>query len=50
MPILKSDDSSNASNYHPISLLSLVSKILERIIFNPDFSGAEHLLHSFTIF
>ena len=50
MPILKSSDPSNASNYHPISLLLLVSNILERIIFNLDFSGAQHLLHSFTIF
>ena len=34
IPILKSGDPSNASNYRPISLLSLVSKVLERIIFN----------------
>ena len=31
--ILKSGDPSNASNYRPISLLSLVSKVLECIIF-----------------
>lgn len=31
-PILKSGDPSVATNYRPISLLSLVSKVLERII------------------
>ena len=34
IPIFKSGDPSNASNYCSISLLSLVSKVLERIIFN----------------
>ena len=31
-PILKSGDPSSPSNYRPISLLSLVSKVLERIV------------------
>ena len=34
IPIFKSGDPSNASNYRPISLLPLVSKVLECIIFN----------------
>ena len=34
IPIFKSGDPSNATNYCPISLLLLVSKVLERIIFN----------------
>ena len=33
-PIFKSGDPSEASNYRPISLLSLISKILERCIHN----------------
>ena len=33
-PIFKSGDSSNTSNYRPISLLSLISKVLERCIHN----------------
>ena len=33
-PIFKSGDSSDVSNYRPISLLSLISKLLERCIHN----------------
>jgi len=33
-PIFKSGDRSNAANYRPISLLCVVSKILERLIYN----------------
>ena len=33
-PIPKSGSSSNVTNYRPISLLSLVSKVLERCIYN----------------
>ena len=34
IPILKSGDSSQVSNYRPISLLCVISKILERLVFN----------------
>ena len=34
IPIFKSGDPSVTSNYRPLSLLSLVSKIMERIIHN----------------
>ena len=33
-PIFKSGDPSSTANYRPISLLSLVSKVLERIVHN----------------
>lgn len=33
LPLFKKDDPSVASNYRPVSLLSCVSKIMERIIF-----------------
>ena len=32
IPIFKADDKSNVKNYRPISLLSNISKVLERII------------------
>ena len=31
-PILKKDDPSNVSNYRPISLLSTIGKVLEKLI------------------
>ena len=33
-PVFKSEDCSDASNYRPISLLSLISKVLERCVHN----------------
>jgi len=33
-PIFKSGDKASVSNYHPISLLCVTSKVLERIIYN----------------
>ena len=33
IPLFKKDDPSVVSNYRPVSLLSCVSKIMERIIF-----------------
>ena len=33
IPIHKQGDASNPGNYHPISLLSIISKVLERHIF-----------------
>lgn len=39
-PIFKSSDPSTVSNYHPISLLCTVSKVLERLVF-------KHLLNHF---
>ena len=46
IPIFKSGDPSAASNYRPISLLSLVSKIMERIIHNHlmDYLLSNHLM------
>ena len=45
-PIHKSGETSTASNYRPISLLSLVSKVLERIIHNrlSDYLSRNNLL------
>ena len=34
MPIFKAGDSKSVKNYRHISLLSVVSKVLERLIFN----------------
>ena len=34
VPILKSGDSDNVTNYRPISLLSILSKVLEKIVAN----------------
>ena len=34
VPIFKSGDRSDVSNYRPISLQSLISKIMERVVFN----------------
>ena len=44
-PIFKSGDRSNVSNYHPISLLCVISKVFEKIIFN---AIIEFLSNSFT--
>ena len=46
IPIFKSGEPSVASNYRPISLLSLVSKIMERIIHNHfiDYLLSNHLI------
>ena len=33
MPIFKNDDKSNPSNYRPISLLSCVGKVMERVVY-----------------
>ena len=41
VPIFKSGDPAVVGNYHPISLLSLVSKVLERIVHN---ALMEHVL------
>ena len=41
VPIFKKDDKSNPKNYRPISLLSVVGKVLERIIFKKLY---DHLL------
>lgn len=38
LPIFKKGDTSNISNYRPISLLSSFSKILERVVYNKIFS------------
>jgi len=34
MPVFKTGDPASATNYHPISLLSNTSKVLERLIYN----------------
>ena len=47
-PIPKSGDLPLVKNYHPISLLSLISKVLERIVHCrvSEFVRAHHLLSS----
>ena len=34
MPLFKSDDKHSPSNYRPISLLSIINKVFEKIVFN----------------
>ena len=34
IPIIKSGDKGNVSNYHPISILAIFSKVSERITYN----------------
>ena len=33
MPVFEKEDPSNKANYQPISLLSIISKIFERVLF-----------------
>ena len=33
-PVFKKDDSNNINNYRPVSLLSNISKLLEKVIYN----------------
>lgn len=51
MPVFKKDDPKLPSNYRPISSLSVVSKVLERCIFNRCYQHLEaqlyHLQHGF---
>ena len=42
VPVYKSGDRSNIQNYRPISLLSYISKVLERIIYNKIISFVSH--------
>ncbi|CAB3995279.1 Hypothetical predicted protein [Paramuricea clavata] len=49
-PVLKKDDPTLASNYRPISLLSIISKTFERWVYNhcyPHLSHFYHLQHGF---
>jgi len=46
-PIFKSGDINKISNYHPTSLLCVISKVLERITFNPTIN---FLSNSFTTY
>lgn len=50
-PVFKKDDPTLPSNYRPISSLSVVSKVLERCIFNRCYQHLEaqlyHLQHGF---
>ena len=41
MPVHKKDDKSNVENYRPISLISLVMKVLERIMYEELLSRTE---------
>ena len=43
-PIYKEGDRSSAEQYRPISLLSKVSKVLERVVFNRIYESTQHLL------
>lgn len=51
-PILKSGDISNVENYRPISILSTISKIFDKVILKYLQSKTSHLLapqqHGFT--
>ena len=38
MPSFKKDDKSNPSNYRPISLLSCVGKVMERVVYKYIFN------------
>ena len=44
IPILKSGDSSQVKNYRPISLLCVVSKVLEHLVYNHLLDFAESSL------
>ena len=44
LPIFKAGDSNSVKNYHLISLLSMVSKVPEMLIFNKIFFISAHLL------
>ena len=44
-PIFKKGDRDDKRNYHPVSLLSTVGKVLERIIFNQLYSYCENHGH-----
>ena len=50
-PVFKKDDPTLAKNYHPISLLSILSKCFERCVFNHCYSHISpqlyHLQHGF---
>ena len=45
VPVFKMDNKEQAENYGPISLLSIVSKVMERYIFN---SIRDHVFHLFS--
>ena len=43
-PLYKEGDRSSAEQYRPICLLSNVSKVIERVVFNRIFESTEHSL------
>ena len=45
-PIFKKDDPLDKSNYRPISMLPLLSKVYERIIYNQVLQHSEQFLNS----
>ena len=45
-PIFKKDDALDKSNYRPVSILSLLSKVYERIIYNQLSQHSEQFLNS----
>ena len=45
IPCFKKDDPTNKSNYRPISILSAVSKVYEKVIYNQIFSFIEPMLN-----
>ena len=45
IPCFKKDDPTNKSNYRPSSILSAVSKVYEKVIYNQIFSFIEPMLN-----
>ena len=47
VPLLKKDDPTDPKNYRPVALLSVVSKIMERVVFNQivSFLETNNILH-----
>ena len=44
-PVFKNLDSSNKANYRPISILSLVSMVFEKIVYDQFYKYTENYLH-----
>ena len=45
VPIFKKGNNENASNYRPLSLLSIISKIAERCVYDKLYHFVENKIH-----